>query len=136
MAQVYTRFVEVGRVCLINYGADNAKLAVVVDVLDHNRVLIDGPTSGIARQAYPLKRISLTSLKVEGVSRLSKTAKLKAAMEAGGIDAAFADTAWGKKLASRAKRASLTDFERHKVMVARKTRAGAVNAAYNKVKAK
>jgi hypothetical protein len=35
---VFNRFVEIGRAVLINYGPDAGKLAVIVDVLDHNRV--------------------------------------------------------------------------------------------------
>ena len=34
----YSRFVEVGRVAMINYGPDYGKLCVIMDVLDHNRV--------------------------------------------------------------------------------------------------
>jgi len=36
--QVYSRFVEVGRVVLINYGEDAGKLALILDVIDQNRV--------------------------------------------------------------------------------------------------
>lgn len=32
------RFVEVGRVAYISYGPDAGKLAVIVDVIDQNRV--------------------------------------------------------------------------------------------------
>lgn len=34
----FKRQVEVGRVVLINYGADAGKLAVIIDIVDHNRV--------------------------------------------------------------------------------------------------
>lgn len=34
----FTRNVEIGRVALINYGAEAGKLVVIVDVVDHNRV--------------------------------------------------------------------------------------------------
>lgn len=34
----YSRFVEVGRVAMINYGEDYGKLCVIMNVLDHNRV--------------------------------------------------------------------------------------------------
>ena len=34
----YTRFVEIGRVALVNYGEQYGKLCVIMDVLDHNRV--------------------------------------------------------------------------------------------------
>lgn len=36
--QLFTRFVEVGRVVLINYGPDNGKLATIIDVVDQNKV--------------------------------------------------------------------------------------------------
>lgn len=38
--QLYTRFVEVGRIVLIQYGPLRNKLATVVDILDGNRVSI------------------------------------------------------------------------------------------------
>jgi large subunit ribosomal protein L14e len=34
----FSRHVEIGRVCLINYGADYGKLVTIVDVVDPNRV--------------------------------------------------------------------------------------------------
>ena len=40
----FKRFVEVGRVALINYGPDNNKLCTIIDVVDQTRVLVDGPT--------------------------------------------------------------------------------------------
>lgn len=36
--QVYKRFVEVGRVALINEGPDQGKLCVIIDVVDQRRV--------------------------------------------------------------------------------------------------
>lgn len=38
VVQVYSLFVEVGRVAFINYGPDAGKLVVIVDVVDQNRV--------------------------------------------------------------------------------------------------
>ena len=63
----FKRFVELGRVCLVTYGEESGKLATVVDVIDNNRVLVDGPASitGVKRQAVNLKRIQLTDLKVD-----------------------------------------------------------------------
>ena len=37
---MFKRFVEVGRVALINSGPDEGKLCVIVDVVDQNRVSI------------------------------------------------------------------------------------------------
>lgn len=36
--QGFTRFVEVGRVVLINYGENAGKLATVIDIVDSKRV--------------------------------------------------------------------------------------------------
>ena len=37
----FKRFVEVGRVVLVNEGPSAGKLAVIVEIIDHNRVRID-----------------------------------------------------------------------------------------------
>ena len=57
---VFTRFVEIGRVVFINYGPEEGKLAVIVDIIDINTALVDGPSSGVEKQTMPFKRISLT----------------------------------------------------------------------------
>ena len=38
MSQPFKRYVEIGRVALINYGKEYGKLVVIVDVIDQNRV--------------------------------------------------------------------------------------------------
>ncbi len=38
------------------------KIAAIVDVIDQNRVLIDGPCTGIPRQEYRIKNLHLTPL--------------------------------------------------------------------------
>ena len=59
--QVFTRFVEVGRIAFINYGPDFGKLCTIVDIIDGKRVgcnelavilqvLIDGPATAVKRQ--------------------------------------------------------------------------------------
>ena len=62
----FTRFVEIGRVGLISYGPDMGKVCTIVNVIDHNRVLVDGPetVTGVHRHALSLKRLMLTDLKV------------------------------------------------------------------------
>lgn len=37
---MFKRYVEIGRVALVNYGKDYGRLVVIVDVLDQNRVCI------------------------------------------------------------------------------------------------
>ena len=46
---VFHKFIEIGRVVCLNYGRDSGKTAVVLDILDENRILIEGPTTGVPR---------------------------------------------------------------------------------------
>ncbi len=70
------RFVEAGRVAFVNYGEDYGKVCVIVDFIDKNRVLVDGPTTGFPRITYPLKRLSLSKLRME-MLRGARTATVK-----------------------------------------------------------
>lgn len=36
----FTRYVEIGRIAVVNYGEEYGKLLVIVDVVDQNRVSI------------------------------------------------------------------------------------------------
>ena len=118
----FKRFMEVGRVVLINYGPDKGKLAVVIDVVDQNKCLIDGTMTGVVRQVISFKRIALTDfmIKIEVNARVGTLSK---AWKEADIDAKWKATSWAKKMASQKKRASLTDFGRFKVMVAKKQKA-------------
>ena len=80
----FKRFVEVGRVALINYGPDINKLCTIIDVVDQTRVLVDGPTrvTGVSRQIVPLKRIALTDFKVK-IGRNARQKSLEKAWTAG-----------------------------------------------------
>jgi len=42
--KLYSRFAEVGRVALIQYGPDEGKLATIVDIIDQNRVRLRAPS--------------------------------------------------------------------------------------------
>ena len=51
----FTKFVEIGRVARINFGPLEGKLAVIVDIISENRVLVDG--QNIKRQVIPMFKI-------------------------------------------------------------------------------
>ena len=38
LLQLFSRYVEIGRVALVNYGPDYGKLATIIDVVDGNKV--------------------------------------------------------------------------------------------------
>ena len=121
---LFTRYVEPGRLCRINYGPENGKLCTIIDIINQNRVLVDGPVAvtGVERQAIPMKWISLTDFKCD-VYRGVKAKALKKALAESGAVKKFEESGWGKKIAAKAKKAKLTDFERFRVMVAKKTKA-------------
>ena len=51
----FKKFVEIGRVAVLNGdGPNKGKIAAIVNVIDQNRVLVDGPTSGVLRQVSKL----------------------------------------------------------------------------------
>ncbi|CAH3025898.1 unnamed protein product, partial [Porites evermanni] len=116
--QVYKRLVEIGRVALINSGPDEGKLCVIVDVVDQNRALIDGPCTNVCRKALNFKHLSLTDFKIK-VGPSAKSGPVKKAFENGEILEKWEKTAWAKKLATRKKRTTLTDFDRFKLKLAK-----------------
>jgi len=120
-----TASIQVGAVALVNQGADAGKLVAIVDIVDQSRALIQGPTSGVARQTIPHTWLSLTGVTFK-CPRGAKTGALSRAMAKGDVVNKFAATSWGKKAARDAKRANLNDFQRFQVMVLRQKRSRAI----------
>ena len=124
----FHRFVQVGRIVLINYGPDEGKLATIIDIVDQNKCLIDGPAeiTGVHRQVIPFTRISLTDLTIP-IQRNARLKTLLAKWKEADTLAKWEASSWAKKLSSRKKRANLSDFDRFKVMVAKKQRSEIIN---------
>eukprot|EP00324_Dicrateria_rotunda_P004071 CAMPEP_0206158946 /NCGR_PEP_ID=MMETSP1474-20131121/5306_1 /ASSEMBLY_ACC=CAM_ASM_001110 /TAXON_ID=97495 /ORGANISM="Imantonia sp., Strain RCC918" /LENGTH=130 /DNA_ID=CAMNT_0053559303 /DNA_START=40 /DNA_END=432 /DNA_ORIENTATION=+ len=123
---LFKRFVEIGRVVQITFGPDAGKVATIVDVIDQNRVLVDGPEklTGVHRHEINIKRISLTDIKVAAKHNASHK-QLVSLWTADDVMAKYEASSAGKKRIAFAKRAKTTDFERFQVMLARKERAAA-----------
>lgn len=109
---------QVGRVVLVNFGPHKNKLAVVVDIVDQNKCLVDGGTLGI-RQMISYSRIALTDFVVT-IERNAAPKEITKAWAEADITTKWEATSWAKKLSSKVKRANLNDFDRFKVMVAKK----------------
>merc|ERR1719171_345503 len=120
-ASMYTRFVEPGRLALITYGPCVGKMCTVV---------VDGPqaVTGVVRHMMPVKRLSLTDLKAT-IPRGAREKTLKLALEKDGIMTKWAATSWAKKLKAKETRANMSDFDRFKLMVAKKNRSKVVKSA-------
>ena len=119
---VFKKFVELGRVAIINYGPLAGKIAVIVDILNTTRVLIHGPKEGVRRQEISLKRLSLTDYKLDIHRGIHKDALIKA-IDDYKLDDKFKESSYSKKVAKRQLRAKLTDFDRFKVMRLRQKKA-------------
>ena len=132
---VFKRFVEVGRVIIINYGPLTGKLAVIVDILTTTKVIVQGLKGGIKRQELSLRRVTLTDYKID-IKRGAKSAEVLKAIEDYKLEEKFKKSTFAKKSEIRHKRANLTDFDRFKVMRLRQKRAvlrhKAVNGLNNK----
>merc|ERR1719160_280838 len=117
-------FVEPGRVCFINYGEDYGKMVVVSDIADNNTVLVDG-LKGFPRVIYPLRRLTLTKLRLP-LLRGARTGTIAKAAKAFGLDEKWAATNANQKMQRFVTRSKLSDLDRFKVMVARKNKSYAL----------
>ena len=118
---VFRRFVEVGRVIIVNYGPLCGKLAVIVDILTTTKVLIQGLKGGVKRQELSLRRVTLTDYKLD-IKRGAKQAEVYKAIDDFKLEDKFKTSTHYKKNEIRQKRANLTDFDRFKVMRLRQKR--------------
>eukprot|EP00692_Jakoba_bahamiensis_P002153 EC685930.1.p2 GENE.EC685930.1~~EC685930.1.p2 ORF type:complete len:153 (+),score=62.52 EC685930.1:99-557(+) len=145
---VFRRFVELGRVAVVNYGPDAGKLCVIVDVIDQNRALVDGPFRetredkkqgklveglGMSRQAVNFKRLVLTDLVVKGVGNGTRSGTLEAMLHDQNILERWNKTAWAKKLIAKKARAQLNDFQRLHATALRRQRAAIVRRKYKEI---
>uniref|UniRef100_A0A7S0KZ50 Large ribosomal subunit protein eL14 domain-containing protein n=1 Tax=Coccolithus braarudii TaxID=221442 RepID=A0A7S0KZ50_9EUKA len=128
-------FIEIGRVCLVNYGDDVGSLCTILDVIDQNTALVDGPAeiTGVARQVINFKRLSVTGIRVK-IGRGARAKALKKAWKVAKVEEQFEKTAMSRKLKSQAKRRNLSDFDRFRVMLARKKKAALINKEFGKLR--
>merc|ERR1712200_217337 len=105
-AMPFKKFVEIGRVAVLGgEGPNQGKIAAIVNVIDQNRVLVDGPT-----------RI------------------VRAELVANKVDETWANSTWAKRMAVKAKRAGLTDLDRFKLRKAKSARNKILARALNSKK--
>ncbi|EMP29482.1 60S ribosomal protein L14 [Chelonia mydas] len=116
---VFKRYVEIGRVAYISFGPHAGKLVAIVDVIDQNRALVDGPCSGVRRQAMPFKCMQLTDFVLK-FPHSARQKHVRVAWEKENINEKWIGTRWAKKIEAREKKAKMTDFDRYKVMKAKK----------------
>eukprot|EP00227_Mantoniella_beaufortii_P013581 CAMPEP_0197575854 /NCGR_PEP_ID=MMETSP1326-20131121/1094_1 /TAXON_ID=1155430 /ORGANISM="Genus nov. species nov., Strain RCC2288" /LENGTH=128 /DNA_ID=CAMNT_0043138683 /DNA_START=79 /DNA_END=462 /DNA_ORIENTATION=+ len=125
---VLTRFVEIGRVCMINYGKYEGALVVILDVANASRVLVQGlPGSPIGRELMNIKRMALTDHKIT-IGRNARTKTIAKAVAESDVQNKWDSSAWGKRVAKRAAKANMGDFDRFQAKIAKQSMAKKVAA--------
>ncbi|KAJ0611628.1 putative ribosomal protein L14 [Helianthus annuus] len=93
--------------------------------------LVDSPD--MVRGQMNFKRLTLTDIKID-IKRVPNKKTLIAAMEAADVKNKWENSSWGRKLIVQKKRASLNDFDRFKIMLAKIKKAGVVRQELAKLK--
>merc|ERR1712198_409416 len=117
-AMPFKKFAQIGRVVYLNEGPYRGKLAVIVDIIDTNRALIDGPCHGVPRQEYKFCTMQLTRYMLS-ITRGQRSKLISAAWKAAQVTKKF----------------EKTDFERFQLGRAKQTRNKMIKTAYFHVKA-
>lgn len=131
----FKRYVEVGRVVVVNQGESTGKLAVITEIIDHNKAIIDGPSTGVPRQAMRYRYLSLTRLVVNGLPRAARTPTVKKYFDKENVAQKWAESTWAKKQAARKNKNQMSDFDRFNVMLLKKQRRRIISGQAKKVKA-
>jgi len=131
----FTRYVQVGRVAYIAYGADQGKLATIVDVVDQNRALIDGPDTDVKRQLINFKALHLTKFLIK-IPHGARQKTLRNAWKKAEITTKWGSSSWAKRLQAKQVRENLSDFERFKLMKAKQARNRMITLEVGKLRLK
>jgi large subunit ribosomal protein L14e len=75
--------IEVGRICIKQYGRETGKKCVIIDVMDKSFVLITGPkkVTGVRRRRTNINHIEPTQIKLD-VTRGASDEEITSALEA------------------------------------------------------
>ncbi|XP_017759890.1 PREDICTED: 60S ribosomal protein L14-like [Eufriesea mexicana] len=117
----FQRFVESGRIAYVSDGVYKGKLVAIVDIIDQNRVLVDGPASNVPRCEMRLNELHLTKFRIR-FPYTGSTCVVRKAWEAANINNLWKQTMWAGKVEAKKKRLELSDFDRFKLRKARQIR--------------
>ncbi|KAJ6021149.1 hypothetical protein N7540_006653 [Penicillium herquei] len=133
------KLVEVGRLVLIRRGPYAGKLAAIVEIVDHRRVLVDGPSGEeqkiVPRHVLALAHATLTPFTIPQLPRAAGTGPVKKLWAKNEIDGKWAKSSFAQKTDRVERRKNLTDFERFKVLRLRKQARYEVQKSFAKVRA-
>ncbi len=78
--------IEVGRVCIKQFGRETGKKCVIIDVMDKSFVLVTGPkkVTGVRRRRTNINHIEPTQVKLE-LTRGASDEEITSVLEAAGM---------------------------------------------------
>ncbi|KAJ5783924.1 uncharacterized protein N7518_009601 [Penicillium psychrosexuale] len=133
------KLVEVGRLVLIRSGPFEGKLAAIVEIVDHRRVLVDGPSTEeqkiVPRHVLPLAHATLTHFTIPKLPRAAGTGPVKKLWAKNEIDGKWAKSTFAQRTDRSERRKNLSDFERFKVLRLRKQARYEVQKSHAKARA-
>lgn len=106
--------VEIGRIAYVGYGRNAGKPVAIVDVIDGNRALVDGPCSKVTRQPIRFKRLRLTKYKLN-FDHSAPTRVVAREWEKAEITKKWKESFQFKNLQADRRRKDLSDLGRFKV---------------------
>lgn len=127
--------VEIGRIAYVGYGRNAGKPVAIVDVIDQNRALVDGPCSKVTRQPIRFKRLRLTKLKLS-FDHSAPTKVVKKEWEKNEITKKWMESFQFKQLLSDKRRKDLSDLGRFKVYKLKQKVNKLVNHQIGRIKVK
>eukprot|EP01056_Protomagalhaensia_sp_Gyna25_P005219 Protomagalhaensia_sp_Gyna_25__5218@NODE_630_length_2964_cov_360_923077_g489_i0_p5_GENE_NODE_630_length_2964_cov_360_923077_g489_i0NODE_630_length_2964_cov_360_923077_g489_i0_p5_ORF_typecomplete_len129_score24_84Ribosomal_L14e/PF01929_17/3_4e11_NODE_630_length_2964_cov_360_923077_g489_i024202806 len=113
---VFNRFVQAGRAVVCRYGSCTDKAAIITDIVDLTRVIIDGPTTGVPRQMISINRLHLTEFVVDTVKRGCDTEELAGLLKESDVMQQIRNTPTQRRRLALHNLKSMSDLERHRVM--------------------
>lgn len=127
--------VEIGRVAYVGYGRNAGKPVAIVDVIDQNRALVDGPCSKVTRQPIRFKRLRLTKHKLN-LDHSASSRVVKREWEKDEITKKWKEGFQFKRLLADRRREDLSDFGRFKVYKLKQKMNKIVKAKVGHIKSK
>ncbi|KIM85555.1 hypothetical protein PILCRDRAFT_816753, partial [Piloderma croceum F 1598] len=103
----FKRFVQVGRVVILKSGPYAGKIAVIAEIIDHNRAIIDGPSTSVPRQSFPYRHLTLTPLALTKLPRAASSGVIKKQLEKEATIEKWDKSAWAQKRAQVERRRKL-----------------------------
>ena len=113
----------------------SSEVGSCTEVILSLQAIIDGPTTGVPRQSFRYRHLSLTPFVLTKLPRAARSGVIRKQLEKEGTVAKWEASSWAQKRAAIAKRRSLNDFARFKVMVEKKQRRDQVRKAVAKASA-